>query len=124
MDWWKKNHAPSTARACKCQVIEQTPPPADIQPSVTKTSGCQPISKAHLLAASRRGTKLEEVAQVMLYRTKHPVDLSSLQQCPNLRTLTLSHCDLEALTGLSAQHCPHLIELVAQVRSSYVLLFY
>lgn len=72
---------------------------------------CRPLTRAQLLAASIKGTSLEEVVEVVVYRSRHAVDLSSLQQCPKLRTTTLVKCGLETVTGLLQEHCPRLIEL-------------
>ncbi len=120
MDWWKNTR--TTSRTLKHRPAEQSHShsPMENQPAgPTKGSGRQPISKAQMLAASRRGCKLKEVVQVVLYRTRHLLDLSSLQHCPNLRTLTLSNCGLEVMTGLPAQDCPLLVELTAQVCMYY-----
>ena len=72
----------------------------------------RPLTTAQLLAASVKGTTLEQVDQVAVYGSRHPVDLSSLQKCPGLRTATLVQCGLESLAGLVA---PNLWELQVPV---------
>ena len=105
LDWWKQKHTLSKKRSQRRQPADQGP---DCHTAATAGSGGQLISTAQLLAA-------EEVVQVVLYRSRRPLDLTSLQHCPNLRTLSLSKCGLEVLAGLPSQHCPLLMELSAQV---------
>ena len=113
---WKQSHAHKITPTPRRTAAEQRQMVAESQLASTG-SGKQPLSKAQLLAASRRGTGLDEVAQVVLYRSRQALDLSSLQQCPNLRTITLSKCGLDVLMGISAHHCPRLVELSAPVRT-------
>ena len=56
-------------------------------------SAAKALSEAQLLAASPRGTKLEEVACVMLYRSRGEVDVPDIgRRCPRVSTLSLTKC--------------------------------
>ena len=51
------------------------------------------LSDAQLLAASPRGTRLEEVACVMLYRSRGDVNIPDIgRRCPRVSTLSLTKC--------------------------------
>ena len=51
------------------------------------------LSDAQLLAASPRGTRLEEVACVMLYRSRGDVNIPDIgRRCPHVSTLSLTKC--------------------------------
>ncbi len=72
----------------------------------------RPLTKAVLLGASPPGTALSEVVGVAVYRSRVPVDLSScLQQCPQLRTITLTKSGVETLVLPGGGDSPHLTEL-------------
>ena len=64
--------------------------------SPTKSSShstSQSLSDAQLLAASPRGTRLEQVACVMLYRSRGDVDIPDIgRRCPHVSTLSLTKC--------------------------------
>ena len=120
LEWWKQKHAQKNKRGLKKQPAEDSSAPMEAEQAPSPAvCGHQSLSKAQLLAASRRGSKLEDVVQVVLYRSRHSPDLSSLQQCPKLRTITLSKCGLEVLTGL--EHCPLLTEINAPVCTQSLL---
>lgn len=55
-----------------------------------------------------------QVTQVIMYRSRQPLDLSSLQRCPSLCSLSLTKCGVTSLTGL--EQCPQLISLTMHVR--------
>ena len=56
-------------------------------------STCRSLSDAQLLAASPRGTRLEEVACVMLYRSRGDVNIPDIgRRCPRVSTLSLTKC--------------------------------
>ena len=51
------------------------------------------LSDAQLLAASPRGTKLEKVACVMLYKSRGEVNIPDIgRRCPRVATLSLTKC--------------------------------
>lgn len=57
------------------------------------STACKSLSDAQLLAASPRGTKLEEVACVMLYRSRGEVNIPDIgRRCPRVTTLSLTKC--------------------------------
>lgn len=101
---WRANYASKPLRKlfpCEKQVLDypRSSPPKS-----------RPLSRAQLLAASPKGTSLEEVEQVVLYGCRHPLQLASLAQCPQLKTASLVKCGLESLVGLQ-QSAPLLKEL-------------
>lgn len=56
-------------------------------------STCRSLSDAQLLAASPRGTSLEETACVMLYRSRGDVNIPDIgRRCPSVSTLSLTKC--------------------------------
>ena len=56
-----------------------------------------------------------QVTQIIIYRSRVPVDLSCLIRCPELRSLSLTNCgNTTSLTGIMG--CQHLTELTVNVR--------
>lgn len=101
---WKANHTPRRK--------EHHADDKQSSENVSKAvPGTCPLSKAQMLAASQKGTPLEQVVQVVVYRSRKPVDLNCLQQCPKLRTATLVKCGLETLARLQETAAPILVEL-------------
>ena len=61
--------------------------------SPTKSQSCRSLSDAQLLAASPRGTMLEEVACVILYRSRGDVNIPDIgRRCPRVSALSLTKC--------------------------------
>lgn len=79
------------------------------QPRLAPVAGSHPLTQAQLLGASPKGTELGEVVQVMVYGSRQPLSLSSLEACPQLRSVSMTKCGLKALAGL--QGCPLLTEI-------------
>lgn len=102
---WKANY---TSRKNKTLRRQQTS-----ENQCAKATPCDscPLSTAQLLAASSKGSSLEEVEQVIVYGCRHAVDLSSLKQCSHLRSATLVKCGLDSLAGLQGSTAPNLVEL-------------
>ena len=100
---WKKKSRPAAQRADRS--------PQDYRTGKASHAECQPLTKGQLLAASNKGTALEDVVQVVVYQSRYVIDLSSLQQCPKLRSATLVRCGLESVTNRIQNYCPQLMEL-------------
>lgn len=78
------------------------------------------LSDAQLLAASPRGTRLEEVACVMLYRSRGDVRIPQIgRKCPHLCTLNLTKCGAMKMVETNKEEVggvwEELIELNLQV---------
>lgn len=102
ISWKKMSHPPSPKIATS---------PQDYRTGKATHGKHQPLTKGQLLAASSKGTALEDVVQVVVYRSRHVIELSSLQQCPKLRSVTFVGCGLESVTDIVQDCCPQLMEL-------------
>lgn len=67
---------------------------ASLSPTKSQShSTSRSLSDAQLLAASPRGTRLEEVACIMLYRSRGDVNIPDIERrCPRVSTLSLTKC--------------------------------
>lgn len=90
-------------------------------------STAKSLSDAQLLAASPRGTKLEEVACVMLYRSRGEVNIPDIgRRCPRVTTLSLTKCGAMRMVETEGKHgggvWEELVELNLQVHCRCCLL--
>lgn len=86
-------------------------------------STAKSLSDAQLLAASPHGTKLEEVACVMLYRSRGEVNIPDIgRRCPRVTTLSLTKCGAIRMVETEGKNssgvCEELVELNLQVSVS------
>ena len=107
MAWWKAKHSPKR-EPCSHRKYHQPTPDYHPKPKTTPPTSC-PLTGAQLLAASPKGTHLDDVVEVVVYRSRSPVDLSCLHQCPKLWSITLNHCGIETLTSIKG--CPQLTQI-------------
>lgn len=103
---WKATHSPCPVRP----TARPHPPLGGGTLSHPEQPTAQGLTKAQLLAASPKGTQLEQVLEVVVYKSRQPVALNSLEQCPQVRTITLTKCGVETLVGLE-KRCPHLMQI-------------
>ena len=82
-------------------------------PHPSHTAAGTPLTSAQIVAASPKDTPLDQVAMVMMYRSRNPVDLRSLAKCPRLSSLSLTKCGLVSLSKLEG--CGQLQEVKVQV---------
>ena len=91
-------------------------------------STCRSLSDAQLLAASPRGTRLEETACVVLYRSRGDVSIPDIgRRCPRLSTLSLTKCGAMRMVDKESEEVggvwEELVELNLQVCTLHKLLF-
>jgi hypothetical protein len=72
----------------------------------------KPLTERQLLSSSSRGTPFNEILQVNVFGVRYPLDLSSLNSCPNIVSFHCIKCPGTALTGLRGNS--KLKEIVAQ----------
>ena len=99
-------------------------PPTNPLSSLSLSTTGKSLSDAHLLAASPRGTMLDQVAQVMLYRSRGDVNIPDIgRKCPRIVTLSLNKCGAMRMTdGKEVGGAwEELMELNLQVCTVYVI---
>ena len=94
--------------------------------SASLSSTGRSLSDAHLLAASPRGTKLGEVACVMLYRSRGDVSIPDIgRRCPRITTMSLTKCGAMKMGEVEGRdvdgHWEMLVEINLQVYPTCVL---
>ena len=108
LNHWKARHQPWVMPTHIQPPLHTQPPPHSHTPHTAKG-----LTNAQLVAASPKDTPLDRVAQVVVYRSRTPVDLNSLGKCPQLTSLSLTKCGLVSLSKLEG--CPQLLEVTVQV---------
>ena len=71
------------------------------------------MQRVHILFAFNHAYHHMRTHQVVLYRPRAPIDMSSFSKCPNLCSLSLNNCGVVTMETLEG--CGQLMEISMQV---------